>query len=307
VYDIIGDIHGHADELVALLGQLGYKLGAGVYRHPSRTVIFLGDLIDRGPKIPEALGIVRRMVEAGSAQALMGNHELNILAHHAAAPDAPGEFLRAPEKRSQIQETLDQVPPADLQSHLQWFRTLPLWLDLDGLRIVHACWDPESISWLSEHLKRPIDDEFLTAACRKSGVHYRAFDVSLKGKEAQLPNGCSFFDKHNTPRRRIRLRWYAPPASHTYATYSLGPEDVPCDVPLFEDVIRSAVPYLDREKPVFVGHYGLLGDRPGLLASNVACVDWGVTNHGLLCAYRWDGEQALDAGNFVWVRADSKQ
>lgn len=301
MYDIIGDIHGHADKLVALLGQLGYQPDAGVYRHPRRTVIFLGDFIDRGPKIHETLGVVRRMVEAGSAQAVMGNHELNILAHHTPAPGTSGGFLRGAEKRSQIRETLDQVPFADLESHLEWFRTLPLWLDLDGVRIVHACWNPELIAWLSGRLEQPIDDEFLTDACQPSSEHFRAVDVTLKGKEAPLPNGVSFLDKHGSPRHDIRLRWYASPAMHTYATYSLGPETVPCDAPLCESVARAAVPYPADEKPVFVGHYGLMGDRPTLLARNVACVDWGVANHGVLCAYRWDGEQRLNSERFVWV------
>ena len=61
-YDIIGDIHGHADELEELLQKLGYQLRDGVYSHPeNRKVIFLGDYIDRGPKIRETLHIVKNM------------------------------------------------------------------------------------------------------------------------------------------------------------------------------------------------------------------------------------------------------
>lgn len=56
-YDIIGDIHGHADELIRLLDKLGYKKSNGYYRHPvtERKAIFVGDFIDRGPKIRETL------------------------------------------------------------------------------------------------------------------------------------------------------------------------------------------------------------------------------------------------------------
>ena len=93
-YDIIGDIHGHADELVALLKLLDYELANGVYRHPSRKVIFVGDFIDRGPKIRETLQLVRSMHEAGSALAVMGNHEFNAIAWFTPDPDCPGEFLR---------------------------------------------------------------------------------------------------------------------------------------------------------------------------------------------------------------------
>jgi hypothetical protein len=47
--DFIGDIHGHYDRLIALLEKLGYTKKNGVYKHPSRRVIFLGDYLDRGP------------------------------------------------------------------------------------------------------------------------------------------------------------------------------------------------------------------------------------------------------------------
>ncbi len=94
MYDLIGDIHGHADELVFLLEQMGYDRRSGVYAHPQRRAVFVGDLIDRGPKIPEVLRIVRGMVEAGHALCVMGNHEFNALAYHTRHPDDPSRFLR---------------------------------------------------------------------------------------------------------------------------------------------------------------------------------------------------------------------
>ena len=53
-YDIIGDVHGHVRELRTLLEKMGYREGRGIYRHSSRTAIFVGDLIDRGPANIEA-------------------------------------------------------------------------------------------------------------------------------------------------------------------------------------------------------------------------------------------------------------
>ena len=50
MYDLIGDIHGHADELTELLTKLGYKLRNGVWSNDHRMIIFLGDYIDRGPQ-----------------------------------------------------------------------------------------------------------------------------------------------------------------------------------------------------------------------------------------------------------------
>ena len=59
MYDLIGDIHGHADALQQLLGNLGYTQQKGGYRHPERRAIFLGDFIDRGPKIRETAVTLR--------------------------------------------------------------------------------------------------------------------------------------------------------------------------------------------------------------------------------------------------------
>jgi predicted MPP superfamily phosphohydrolase len=80
--DLIGDIHGHADKLEELLLKLGYKKSKGAYSHLERKVLFVGDYIDRGPKIRETLEIVKSMVESENAIALMGNHEYNALCFH---------------------------------------------------------------------------------------------------------------------------------------------------------------------------------------------------------------------------------
>jgi 3' terminal RNA ribose 2'-O-methyltransferase Hen1 len=89
-FDIIGDVHGCGDELEQLLAQLGYQwserpleihgLYRRVYRHPNgRKAIFLGDLVDRGPRILDTYQLVRHMVEAGSALCVPGNHETKLV------------------------------------------------------------------------------------------------------------------------------------------------------------------------------------------------------------------------------------
>jgi calcineurin-like phosphoesterase family protein len=93
-YDIIGDIHGHAAALKALLTELGYCERGGAWRHPERQAIFVGDFIDRGPQQVEAVDVVRRMVAEGSALAIMGNHEFNPIGWFLPDPDQLGEFLR---------------------------------------------------------------------------------------------------------------------------------------------------------------------------------------------------------------------
>jgi len=110
-YDIIGDIHGHAGQLQALLECLGYQPSEGTHRHPEgRQVIFLGDYIDRGPDIRRTLEIVRAMVEAGDALAILGNHEVNAMRFH--ATDVRGKPLRPHTEQNiaQHSETLCQIP-----------------------------------------------------------------------------------------------------------------------------------------------------------------------------------------------------
>jgi protein phosphatase len=79
-FDIIGDIHGCYDELTELLGALGYVEDAEAgLRHPAgRRVIFLGDLVDRGPKIIAVTQLVMRMVAAGQAFCVPGNHDMKL-------------------------------------------------------------------------------------------------------------------------------------------------------------------------------------------------------------------------------------
>ena len=75
--DIVGDVHGEIDALNALLNHLGYTSDG---RHAEdRRLVFLGDLTDRGPDSPAVLKRVRALIETGSAQMILGNHEINLL------------------------------------------------------------------------------------------------------------------------------------------------------------------------------------------------------------------------------------
>jgi protein phosphatase len=80
-FDLIGDVHGCGDELEELLAALGYgRDEAGIWRHPQeRKAVFLGDLVDRGPRVPDVLRIVMRMVQAGAALCVPGNHDEKLL------------------------------------------------------------------------------------------------------------------------------------------------------------------------------------------------------------------------------------
>ena len=177
MFDIIGDTHGHADELVELLTKLGYAESSGCFRHENRRVIFCGDFIDRGPHIPDVVRIAKSMVEGDAALAVMGNHEFNALAFHTEDPDSPGSFLRPHNSRNrhQHQQTQEQFSPEDLTLALEWFRTLPPALDLGALRIVHACWSSPQIAVINQAMEEhgAFSPRVSAAGHRKDGVPVR--------------------------------------------------------------------------------------------------------------------------------------
>jgi protein phosphatase len=77
-FDIIGDIHGCYDELCQLLEKLGYRVEREKYlvcSSQGRTVVFVGDLVDRGRKSMEVLKLVMTMVKSGKAYCTLGNHD----------------------------------------------------------------------------------------------------------------------------------------------------------------------------------------------------------------------------------------
>jgi protein phosphatase len=80
-FDIVGDIHGCYDELEQLLAELGYERAAdGPYAHPEgRRAIFVGDLVDRGPRIIDSVRLVKAMVDAGTALCVPGNHDMKLV------------------------------------------------------------------------------------------------------------------------------------------------------------------------------------------------------------------------------------
>jgi hypothetical protein len=304
-YDIIGDIHGCSETLEALLDKLGYTRQQDIYQHPERQAIFLGDFIDRGPHQREVIGIVRPMIELGYAQSVMGNHEFNAIAY--ATPDSgePGEYLRKhiAKNNTQHQAFLAEYSfnSNEYEELIDWFRTLPMWLDLGDIRVVHACWDRESINLIRQNARggSRLTESLLANAAIEGRPEYNAVEKILKGVEVALENNASFHDKDGNPRNEIRVKWWDSEPSHARAAF-LGPESAATNIPEDPINVSHLIPYAHTEPPVFLGHYWLEGD-PKPLAPNIACLDYSVAKHGSLVAYRWDGETELCDKKFVSV------
>jgi len=296
MYDIIGDIHGHADKLEALLKNMGYQEINGVYQHPKRTLISVGDLIDRGPKQRRSVDIIRRMCESGFAHCIMGNHEFNAVAW--ATKDTSGNYLRehSSKNRKQHQAFLEEAEqdPLWYAKTIKWFKTLPLYLDLPDLRVIHACWHEESLSILEQYAHEGVlRDHAWTAAATKGHELFDAVEVLCKGWEVSLPEGHSFSDKDGNVRNEIRTKWWQEDEP-TYRNSAIGvknPESLPKDV-----IPGNAMPGYDNQKPLFIGHYWMKG-TPCLQSDMIACVDWSVANGGNMVGYRLTGPE-LSSNDF---------
>jgi len=165
--DIVGDVHGEIEALFALLERLGYD-GRG--RHPCRRrLVFVGDLTDRGPDSPAVVRLVESLVESGRAQCVLGNHDLNLLLGlrkfdndwFYGQPFHSGGVL--------VPQVLADEPTR--KRVLDFFASLPIALEGEGLGVVHAHWDgamidlarkAESSVSLYESHRRRIDDLIAT-------------------------------------------------------------------------------------------------------------------------------------------------
>lgn len=142
-FDIIGDIHGCCDELEELLARLGYRIAWGrddgertvrVEAPAGRRVIFLGDLVDRGPRAPDVMRIVMAMTNAAQAFCVLGNHDAKFLrwlngrnvkiayGNGATIAQMQGD---SPRLRQECAKFLDGLP-------------VQLWLDGGRLAVAHA-------------------------------------------------------------------------------------------------------------------------------------------------------------------------
>lgn len=301
--DFIGDIHGHADKLEELLQKLDYKKHNGLYTHESRKVLFVGDYIDRGPKIRETLKIVKAMADSGNAIALLGNHEYNALCFHFKNPE--GAHLREHSEKNirQHEVTLNQFAnhKEEWEMYLNWFLTLPLYYETNEFRAVHACWDTENIEVLRNQLHQDmLTQQLLLKMADKKSVGYHALDETLKGKEIKLPAGQFFTDKDQPRRSDIRIKWWEDPQKMTYQSVCVHPVPDLLETPIKTSDLSSLSYYSEKEKPVFFGHYWLIG-QPTIFRHNICCLDYSIAKEGKLVAYRFDGEQELEEGKIVWV------
>lgn len=302
--DFIGDVHGHYNALVKLLQMLGYEQKKDFYFHPERIAFFVGDYIDRGPKIVETLELVYKMTENDAAIALMGNHEYNAVGFN--LPDSNGGYKRPHLIKNYLQhhETLSQFKNRQnrYDDYVDWFKTLPVFYEHELFRAAHAAWDEKAISFIQEHCGETniIPEHSWNDAADIDGILFDPLEIILKGRELSLPNGQTFVDKDGHNRAEIRVKWWENPKFNSMRSMSILPLDGLSNEPL--DVFQEDFNYYTEDQlPVFFGHYWLK-DQPNLYRENICCLDYSIAKGGLLAAYRFDGEQQLNNSKFVAVK-----
>lgn len=301
MYDIIGDVHGQAGMLRDLLKKMGYSQTKGFYSHPERKAIFVGDFINRGPKIKETIQIIRSMTENGAAYAILGNHEINALFYTLLDKEGKHISKKWSRLRLDLSPTLEEFAgnKEKWNDHIKWMRTLPMFLELGGIRIVHACWQDENIQILKETLTAPkLKKKHLKLIGKNGNQLSKAFWETCKGIDFSLPKDLLIFDKEGCAHRSFRSRWWESPEGKTFQELSFESRFELPNYQIPKELVYVREPYPEDAPIVFFGHY-CMRDGSNQVKSNVCCLDSCVSRKGKLTAYRWSGEKTLIAENFV--------
>jgi hypothetical protein len=302
--DFIGDVHGRARDLERLLQKLGYRHAQGAWRCSSRMAIFVGDLVDRGPEQFRTVDIVRRMRDAGSALCVMGNHEHSAIGWVTPDPNKPGEFCRPHKSYNQkIHEAFlleGQAQPQLYRELVDWMRTLPVLLEIQGVRVAHACWDERHTPLVKAAQTQDgalSSDALLDSLTQGTPLH-TACEVVMKGPEAHLRDEHAYVDHLGKRRQEVRIAWWDPRRRLRDVALpmpGLNVEALP-DVVLPEE----QYPKLSRSHLHIVGHYWMRG-APTPLLPNAISVDYSGDPYLPMTAYCWQGEQVFQAEHFVQV------
>ncbi len=301
-YDIIGDIHGRAQELEDVLAQLGYVDGPHGYAHPDgRKAVFLGDFIDRGTGHKSVLTIVREMVENGQAQAIMGNHEFNAICFATEVGD--GEYARKHTERnvSQHQLFLNEYPLGSPEHDdvIEFFKSLPVYIDFGAFRVIHACWDDDKLDTIEPYLdaNARFDEKTYAHYGAKLQPLFDAVDSVLKSPEFDLPDGVSFQDMHGISRTKTRVLWWRDPALNVSERldmrFSVNEEQK--DIIDGHEGLRST--FMRAAVPTFIGHYALTYEGKPEFTDSVAVLDY----KDKVTGYRWNkGDTEFSPHCFVF-------
>ncbi|PWE00171.1 metallophosphoesterase [Marinilabilia rubra] len=304
-YDIIGDVHGYANELEILLKQMDYREINGVYLHDDRKAVFVGDFTCRGPETRRAINIVRNMVEHETGYAILGNHELNAIANFTKSKEWKKPFKQATGSSKKVMDRIREeyiYDKAQLKTDIKWLRQLPFSLDFGKFRVVHAYWSDEHLNLLKESRKRgKLTKRVLSKMFAPDTKLAMAMRQTTRGIELNLPHDLLIKDHRNIRRTNFRMKWWDSPKEKTFEQVSYGNKFTLPHYTIPREVLPVFDVYPTKAPVVFMGHY-CVEQKNMIPAANVCCVDNCAANGGYLAAYRWNGELPLKLTNFVFQK-----
>ena len=196
-FDIIGDVHGCYDELCELLTKLGYVLdiqdGHGYIHHPQRRkVIFVGDLVDRGPNSVGVINLVRQAVADGVAYVILGNHDEKL------KKKLRGKKVKVRHGLETTLAELERVPESERQSILNFLVGLPYYSIFAGGKLVvtHAGILEKDIGEISDRIKRFCLHGDITGKTNE-------FGFPIRGNWAKTYQGEGLIVYGHTPVRQV--------------------------------------------------------------------------------------------------------
>ncbi|WP_404305680.1 metallophosphoesterase family protein [Neorhodopirellula lusitana] len=129
----------------------------------------------------------------------------------------------------QHQATLDQLSPCELADAITWLQTLPVAIEIGGIRVAHASWQTRDIDCIDGALKDAgkFTPDFLAMSEDPGSDLNDAIENVLKGPELQRPNGHSIVDKAGHQRDSVRIKWHEDGTGRTYRQHHLGSDEVP--------------------------------------------------------------------------------
>ena len=247
-YIIIPDIHGNYTKLKNILTHSGLvKKGDQWKNTNSNHYIFLGDLIDGGLENKKVIDTVMNLVEQGTAQCIMGNHELNAVHwHYNLREKSESNLLQHQNFLKEYSEL-----PEDKERVIQWMSNLPIYIETEKFICVHAYYNKSIIEKYELQSNQKLD--FKTLLNISEEKNYGDIISLLKGVEISTPAGHSFSDIYGKVRTKFRYKWWSQKCE-TYSDIYLSVPDNNTfqNLPVPSDFSQQASTI---SKPVFVGHY----------------------------------------------------
>ena len=144
VVHVVGDVHGHLEPLVDLMGHLGLDPASWP---AGQVLVFVGDLTDRGPDSPGVVRLVGELIASGRAQLVLGNHEMKLLDGRGPSDSASNHWFWGEQTPGYpLQAVADEAMRNELRAILE---PNPIALDSDWLRVIHAAWLDEPLATCS--------------------------------------------------------------------------------------------------------------------------------------------------------------